>query len=145
MLTISYLSSIDLEQLASLYEELTGTKTNMILMRKQFDKIIHNPDYILIGVKDEEGHLIGSVMGIICNDIVGECKPFMVLENVIVSGNCRRQGIGVKMVNYIENCAKERNCYYIMLVSLLKRKDAHSFYESLGYKLGVVQGFKKYL
>jgi hypothetical protein len=61
MLTVSYLSSVDLEQLASLYEELTGTKTNMILMKKQFEKIINNPDYILIGVKDEEERLVGSV------------------------------------------------------------------------------------
>jgi GNAT superfamily N-acetyltransferase len=145
MLTVSYLSAVDLEQLTSLYEELTGTKANMILMKKQFEKIINNPDYILIGVKDEEERLVGSVMGIVCNDIVGECKPFMVLENVIVSEKSRRQGLGLKMVNYIENCAKERNCYYIMLVSLIKRKDAHAFYESLGYKVGVVQGFKKYL
>ncbi len=145
MLTISCLSAVDLEQLASLYEELTGTKTNMSLMKKQFEKIINNPDYVLIGVKDEEERLVGSVMGIVCNDIVGECKPFMVLENVIVSEKSRRQGLGLKMVNYIENCAKERDCYYIMLVSLLKRKDAHAFYEALGYKVGVVQGFKKYL
>jgi GNAT superfamily N-acetyltransferase len=145
MLTISSISSLDLEQLALLYEELTGTKTNMVLMEGLFKKINDNPDYILIGAKDEEERLAGSVMGIVCTDIVGEFKPFMVLENVIVSEKRRRQGIGVKLVQYIENCARERNCYYIMLVSLAKRKEAHTFYESIGYKLGVVEGFKKYL
>lgn len=145
MLTISSISSSDLRQLALLYEELTGTKTNMAVMESQIKKIIDNKDYILIGAKDEEERLVGSVMGIVCTDIVGECKPFMVLENVIVSEKSRRRGVGVKLVEYIENCARNRNCYYIMLVSLAKRQEAHAFYESIGYKLGVVQGFKKNL
>ncbi|MBP2629287.1 MAG: GCN5-related N-acetyltransferase [Firmicutes bacterium] len=145
MLTITFINSSDLGQLALLYEELTGIKTNMVLMEKMYKKIADNTDYILIGAKDEEQRLVGSVMGIVCTDIVGECQPFMVLENVIVSEKSRRRGTGRQLVKYIENCARERNCYYIMLVSLLKRKDAHAFYESIGYKLGVVQGFKKYL
>lgn len=145
MLTITFINSSDLGQLALLYEELTGIKTNMVLMEKMYKKIADNTDYILIGAKDEEQRLVGSVMGIVCTDIVGECQPFMVLENVIVSEKSRRRGTGRQLVKYIENCARERNCYYIMLVSLLKRKDAHAFYESLGYNLGVVQGFKKYL
>lgn len=145
MLTISFISSSDLGQLALLYEELTGTRTNMVLMESLYKKIANNTDYILIGAKDEEQRLVGSVMGIVCTDIVGKCQPFMVLENVIVSEKSRRQGAGRQLVKYIENCARERNCYYIMLVSLLKRKEAHDFYESIGYRLGVVQGFKKYL
>ena len=145
MITISPINSLDLGQLASLYEELTGIKTNMALMECRFKKIITNRDYILIGAKDKEERLVGSVMGIVCTDIVGECKPFMVLENVIVSEKCRRQGVGAKLIEYIEDCARKENCDYIMLVSLAKRKDAHTFYDSIGYKLGVVQGFKKYL
>jgi hypothetical protein len=31
------------------------------------------------------------------------------------------------------------------MLSTVKRKGAHKFYESLGYQLDVVQGFKKYL
>ncbi|HWR42935.1 GNAT family N-acetyltransferase [Sporomusa sp.] len=145
MLAISSMSSSDLGELAALYEELTGRKTNMVLMESLFKKITDNTDYILIGARDKEQRLVGSVMGIVCADIVGECQPFLVLENVIVSEKCRRQGIGRKLIQYIENCARERNCYYIMLVSLIKRKEAHEFYEANGYKSGVVQGYKKYL
>lgn len=145
MLTISSIDSPDLGQLALLYEELTGTKTNLALLESLYKKIATNTDYILIGAKNEAQRLVGSVMGIVCTDLVGECRPFMVLENVIVSEQSRRQGIGEKLVKYIENYARERNCYYIMLVSLSKRKEAHDFYDSIGYKLGVVQGFKKYL
>ena len=145
MLTISPIEKPDLEQLASLYKELTGTETDLLLMDAMFKKIADNPDYILIGAKDEEQRLLGSVMGIVCTDIVGACRPFMVLENVIVDPESRRQGVGAQLVSRIERYAAERNCSYIMLVSLAKRKEAHAFYESMGYGLGVVQGFKKYL
>lgn len=145
MLNISSINASDLGELAVLYDELTGKKTNLVLMESLFKKITDNTDYILIGAKDKEQRLVGSVMGIICTDIVGECQPFLVLENVIVNEKCRRQGIGGKLIQYIENWARERNCYYIMLVSLIQRKDAHEFYEVNGYKPGVVQGYKKYL
>jgi len=134
-----------LGQLAILYEELTGTKTNRALMESLYKKIADHTDYILMGAKDAEQGLVGSVMGIICTDPVGECQPFMVLENLIVKETSHRQGVGQQLVNFIENCARERNCYYIMLVSLAKRKKAHAFYESMGYGRGIVQGFKKYL
>ncbi|WP_245867348.1 GNAT family N-acetyltransferase [Sporomusa silvacetica] len=109
-------------------------------------KIISNPDYILVGVKDETGKLVGSVMGgITCFDTVGECRSFMVLENLIVRENCRRLGIGKKLVEYIEEQAREKNCYFIMLMSLIKRKEAHQFYENLGYSANTAKSYKKYL
>ncbi|MHB8124263.1 MAG: hypothetical protein ACYDEJ_01250 [Desulfitobacteriaceae bacterium] len=45
----------------------------------------------------------------------------------------------------IEEIAIENRCNYIMFVSRSDRKDAHRFYESIGYSLDVVQGFKKFL
>ena len=65
MLTITSISSSDLGQLALLYEELTGAKTNMVLMESLYKKIADNADYILIGAKDKEQGLVGSVMGIV--------------------------------------------------------------------------------
>ncbi|HOV70464.1 MAG TPA: GNAT family N-acetyltransferase, partial [Clostridia bacterium] len=59
-------------------------------------------------------------MGIVC---VGSCRPFMVLENVIVSQPYRRTGIGRKLMEYIEKYARSVNCnYYIMFVSRANRK-----------------------
>ena len=34
----------------------------------------------------------------------------------------------------MEEWAKENNCYGIRLTSNVKRKEAHSFYEKMGYK-----------
>lgn len=144
MIEISKINKEDLSDLSGLFEELSGKQTDYQKMTKSFEWIDNNEDYIILGAKNQ-AKLVGSLMGIICHDIVGECKPFMVIENVIVAGNYRGQGIGRKLMSEIERVAKERDCYYIMFVSGAQRKEAHQFYEALGYRLNEVQGFKKYL
>ena len=37
--------------------------------------------------------MMGSVMGILCQDTIGECKTFVVLENLIVGSKYRRMGL----------------------------------------------------
>jgi ribosomal protein S18 acetylase RimI-like enzyme len=144
MMEIKKIEQNDLIDLASLFEELSGKPTDINLMLKNYEWMEKNGDYIVLGAKYER-RLVGSLMGIICHDLVGECMPFMVIENVIVSNKFRGQGIGKKLMFEIEKIGKERNCYYTMFVSGAQRKEAHKFYESLGYKLDEVQGFKKYL
>ncbi|MNO01656.1 putative acetyltransferase [compost metagenome] len=69
----------------------------------------------------------------------------MVIENVVVSNRIRRQGIGKKLMTMIEKIAQERNCYYIIFVSGGQRKEAHTFYEKLGFRDEQVEGFRKHL
>ncbi|WP_094606024.1 hypothetical protein SPSIL_006900 [Sporomusa silvacetica DSM 10669] len=145
MISITSIQIADLEQYAVLCNTLFGSKTNMAQLEKTVKKIVSNPDYILVGAKDENKQLLGAVTGITCLDTVGECQPFMVLENLIVSEKSRRQGVGKQLVNYIENNARDRNCYFVMLMSLVKRTEAHMFYEAIGYSKNIARGYKKYL
>jgi GNAT superfamily N-acetyltransferase len=55
------------------------------------------------------------------------------------------KGIGKALMKRIEEIGKEMDCHYIIFVSSMKRKESHRFYESLGYDLDMVQGFKKYI
>lgn len=84
-------------------------------------------------------------MGILCKDLIGECEPFMAIENVVVSSKIRRQGIGRKLMNEIEVIARQQNCSYIILVSGGQRVEAHRMYESMGYREEHVEGFRKFL
>jgi len=144
MIDIVRIKRNDLADLALLFEELSGKRTDINKMHQNFELIEKNENYYVLGAKCD-GKLVGSLMGIICRDLVGECKPFIVIENVIVSNEFRGKGIGKKLMTEIERLAKEKNCYYTMFVSGIQRKEAHKFYESVGYKLDEVQGFKKYL
>lgn len=134
----------DLDELAGLFQELTGESTDRIKMAENFRRMQANPDYILLGAQDGN-ELVGSLMGIVCLDIVGECRPFIVVENVIVAERSRGRGVGRRLMAAIEAEAVERGCLYIMFVSSASRKEAHRFYEAMGYGLDVVQGFKKFL
>ena len=49
------------------------------------------------------------------------------------------------LMEEIENIGRIRDCFYTMFVSGSRRKEAHLFYEAVGYDLDLVQGFKKYL
>lgn len=134
----------DLDALSGLYEELVGKPTNLARMRDNFIWMQSNPDYIILAARDD-GHVVGSLMGVICHDLAGACRPFMVIENVVVTSSYRGKGVGKLLMQKVEVMGKERDCYYTMFVSRGDRKDAHRFYESLGYSLDLVQGFKKYL
>lgn len=144
MITIRSIKENELLALSQLYQELMGQQTNQLKLEQVYRTIQHNEQYIILGAFDEE-QLVGSLMGIICHDLVGDCKPFMVIENVIVSPVVRRQGVGKKLMQEIENMARQRDCYYIIFVSGEQRKEAHQFYERLGFKDEKVEGYRKHL
>ncbi|KQY84022.1 hypothetical protein ASD24_09510 [Paenibacillus sp. Root52] len=142
MVTVKAIELQDLPALSQLYNELMETPTNEVQMQKMFRYIQQNGHYYILGAF-YEGKLVGSVMGIECMDLVGQCKPFMVVENVIVSDQERRQGIGQKLMLQIERIARDLACGYMILVSGDQRKEAHQFYEKLGFKDEKVQGYRK--
>ncbi len=145
MVTFQIVSVDDLESLARLYEEeLVDEQTDFYKMRENFKWMESNPNYFVLTAK-EDNLLIGSAMGIICLELVGKCRPFMLIENVVVASACRGRKIGAKLMEQIEEIGRKENCYFTMLVSGGHRKDAHQFYEAIGYNLDNVQGFKKYL
>lgn len=144
MVSVSNMKQDQLPQLKLLYDQLMGEETNWDRMSETFPLIDADPNYYLLGAV-HEGELVGSVMGIICYDMIRVSQPFMVVENVIVSSIRRGLGIGRRLFEELEAIAKSRNCSYVMFVSSMHRKEAHQFYASLGYKLDTVQGFRKHL
>ena len=142
MIEIKRIEKNDLESLSLLFEELLEKQSSLSLMNKTFREVENNDRYILLGAK-KNGKLIGSVMGILCYDQVGDCRPFMVVENVIVAQSFRGFGTGKKLMTEIETIAESKNCSYIFFVSGSERKEVHKFYESLGYDPDRVKGYKK--
>lgn len=134
----------DLVSLAVLYQQFWDEVSSLEKMRATFQRLKRNPNYILL-VADQQNNLVGSVMGIICEELYGDCKPFMVVEDVIVDKRQRRLGIASSLMKELERCASENNCNYIIFVTESERTEAHRFYESIGYKSDAYKGFKKRL
>jgi len=143
-LIVARITESDLDALASLLEELSGYPTDRKRMIRALRAIRGDRSYILLGAR-LDGILAGTAMGILCRDLVGDCRPFMVVENVIVSAAVRGSGVGTALMNALEREADARGCLYINIVSSMHRAGAHRFYESLGYPPDAARGFRKYL
>lgn len=104
----------------------------------------NNSDYTILCAKFK-GEVVGSLMGVANRELIGDCRPFMVIENVVVSDKHRRMGIGKFLMDNIEKIAVEKNCSFMMLISRIHRKEAHKFYESSGFGGDIVKVFKKYI
>lgn len=108
------------------------------------EKINADPQkYLLAAVDRETGTLCGSLLGVVFEDICGDCRPILLIENVAVLPEYQRKGVGRAMFEEIESWGRKMNCHYEILVSGMQRAGAHRFYAALGY--GEVKGFKKYL
>jgi len=85
---ITKLTENDLPALASLYKHFWGEESSVDKMKTTFAVLNDNPDYIFLVARHDE-RIVGSVIGIICHELYGECKPFMVIEDMIVDNNIR--------------------------------------------------------
>lgn len=134
----------DLPELSLLYEQFWGEKSSLDKMKDMFNKLRANNDYILLSAI-QDNKVVGSAMGVVCHELYGECRPFMVIEDFIVDNNVRRKGIGTGLMKELENRARDHNCCNILLVTESNRTDAQSFYESTGFKADTHRGYKKSL
>lgn len=134
----------DVAQLEQLYRQFWGEGACTETMTKQFNKLHKNHSHIFLSVM-ENNKLIGSVMGVICEELYGDCKPFLVLENMIVDNNYRNKGVGKSLISTLEKMAAERGCSQVIFVTERNRDNAVKFYESVGYSSQTHIGYKKKL
>ncbi len=134
----------DIPRLAQLYKQFWNEDSCIETMYKQFNKFRESGTHILLSAIENE-KLIGSVMGIICEELYGGGEPFMVLENMIVDNNYRNRGVGKALIAELEKAATSQRCTQIILVTETSRIDACNFYESAGYSPKTHKGFKKKL
>ncbi len=132
----------DLQSLAGLYKQFWNEDSDIVKMRGTFRRLAGNRDYIFLGAK-RDGQLVGTVMGIVCEELYGQCRPFMVVEDVVVDREHRRRGVGSLLMRELERRAEDRGCSYIIFVTEQDRTTAHQFYGSLGYDLDGYRGFKR--
>ena len=145
MITIDKLSFEDLNDLKLLYEDgFEGSATDFKSMVDRYHQIKDNINYIILCAK-MDGKVVGSVMGIVCNELFGKCLPFMVVENVVVLNSRRRLGIARQLLRKLEDRARMNDCTTILFVSSAHRTGAHKLYESLGYGTDKVNGYRKRL
>lgn len=134
----------DIPELAALYKQFWNENSCIKKMQNQFKNLQRKNTHILLSAV-EQNHLVGSVMGIICEELYGNCEPFLVIEDMIVDKNERKKGIGKALISELQRLAKERDCTQVILVTEANRLDACRFYESVGFHPSANRGYKKKL
>ncbi len=132
----------DLADLANLYQQLIPNKFSIKKMEEVLNNNDKNHNHLVLGAKIDD-KLVGTLLSIRCEMLFGECKSFMVIEDVVVDEKHRGLGVGKKLMNYIEEHARKNDCSYIMLITDSNRVDSQNFYKSLGYNADEYCAFKK--
>jgi ribosomal protein S18 acetylase RimI-like enzyme len=141
-LNIERLRINDLFPLSELFRQFWGENTSLEKMRVTYAKLATNPSYILLAAK-QSARLVGFAMGNICEEHYGDCRPFMVIEDLIVDQNQRRSGVGAALMRELEKCAIDHVCCQIIFITEANRREALRFYGALGFEFEPYKGFKK--
>lgn len=134
-------SKNDIPRLNELYKDLTGEISCLVKMEDEFEKFIHNKDYYLLVVK-LNGYIIGTGLGIVFRSLAANCRPYFVIDNIIIDKNFRGNGYGTLLFNKFYEYIKMQNCRYSYLIANANNYKAHMFYKKIGYTDEII-GFQK--
>jgi GNAT superfamily N-acetyltransferase len=133
----------ELEKLLELYSFLNpdDTRPARADLTEAWEHIFDNEDKFIYLVIEDNGIFVASCNVSIIPKLTRGAKPFAVIENVITHPDYLRRGLGKKIINEALSIAKNNNCGKAMLLSNYKRKEAHLFYENLGFNSDEKKGF----
>ncbi|ARO23869.1 N-acetyltransferase [Rhizobium sp. S9] len=85
-------------------------------------------------VAERGGEVVGTFQTMLTTSLTGRGSSTMIIEAVQTRADMRGQGIGTGMIEFAISEAKGRGVRLVQLTSNAIRKDAHRFYERLGFK-----------
>lgn len=100
---------------------------------RAFRAIAASPDQTLY-VAELDGEAVGTFQTMVMTSLNARGSSVMIIEAVQTRTELRGQGIGARMINFCIDEAKSRGMRMVQLTSNAQRKDAHRFYERLGFK-----------
>lgn len=135
---IRQLSVKDATQLQVINEKSLGYAITLEECQKHLEAVLKNDDHILIGYTDEMTDLVIGYCHMQLYQTTYAPTVYNILGLAVLPGYQRR-GIGGQLMRAIEEIAKKNNINYIRLNSGNSRKEAHAFYQHLGYKSDKIQ------
>jgi GNAT superfamily N-acetyltransferase len=97
-----------------------------------FKTIEASPDQTLY-VAELNDEVVGTFQTMITTTLTGRGSSSLIIEAVQTREDMRGQGIGAMMIDYCIADARQRGVRLVQLTSNAARKDAHRFYERLGF------------
>ena len=95
-------------------------------------------------IAEKDGEIVGTLQITFTPSISFQGGKRATVESVRIDEKFRGQGLGKELMKWAINRAREENCVAVQLTTDGDRKEAHRFYEDLGFK-GSHLGMKLYL
>lgn len=132
----------DAEAIANLYREL-NTLSPVSVLPERIETVANSNNTHLL-VCDDGGDIIATALVCLCQDVMFDNQPFALIENVVVSADYKREGIGKSIMDHIEAFCLEQDCSKIILQTSSENREARDFYTAMGYDPDAKIGFIKY-
>lgn len=134
-LTIREVTPSDAEALTALYvqfgpHDLRVTPERVAAILGEMRRY---PDY-RVYVAERRGSAVGTFALMIAEALGSRCRPFALVEDVVVDEAARGEGVGRAMMEFAMRRATAAGCYKLVLSSNVAREAAHRFYEGLGFR-----------
>lgn len=138
-------SITDLEQILALNKGLfefesqfidtfSSTWTYSQTGRHYFTRRLTEPTSICY-VAEVDSSIVGYACGYFFNHPARDPMPMAEIENIFVSREHRRKGIGQELMQEFAKWAKDRGAVRLKVVALEQNQQARKFYEQLGYHM----------
>jgi len=92
---------------------------------------------------EQDGRMVGTCTLGRVEGLSKGCRPFAVIENVVVLDTIRSRGIGKQLVCHAIDQAEQWNCYKVILETGTKDEWKLRFYEKCGLTRGGKTAFMK--
>lgn len=122
----------DAAALQELIQESLGYVCSLEQVKKQLETALSSPSHLLIGYEEEAGRLVGFLHAEIYTSLLADTGLNILALAVLPS--FQGQGIGSQLMEAVEDRAEAEGYAFIRLNSGSQRKEAHAFYEKLGYE-----------
>lgn len=122
--------------------EETSTPLNAAYLAA-FDAIERDENQFL-AVAEEDGRIVGCLQLTFLPGLSRLGAWRAQVESVRIASAARGTGLGRRMMDWAAETAKARGCTLLQLTTDKTRRDAHRFYEGLGYEATHI-GFKRTL
>ena len=133
----------DLKGILELYKQLNHADPIIVpnIAETIWEKILTNEN-IKYFIAIENGIIVSACNICIVPNLTRSGKSYGIIENVITDISHRKKGIGKQIICSALEFAKIKNCYKVVLLSNSKRREAHIFYEKLGFDGDSKKGYE---
>ena len=115
---------------ATFSDELAPDASCYLEALREMQRSGHSCTYVAV----EDDRIIGTFMLTFLRHLLRRGSLVAVVEAVRVDASLRGRGLGTSMMRWAIEESRRRGCSVLQLTSNLARKDAHRFYQRLGFR-----------